>query len=596
MNTISGLPGHMRRAIAAACAVLAALVFISPVAPAAATTGNPSVATSSAPSLTYDGVPVVGRYFSVTTQVDRTKIYEVFRTEWVVDGQFTGNSGPYFIPQDSHFGKRLSARLILKEQGADQVTYTFGESEPVQGSINTSVWHPSAEAILGKSISIEVAPVTTKPALPTAPVPVFVWSRNGVPIPGADASSYTPVEEDMGAEITSTVTISAPEYRTVKVPHPYGTAFRGYLVSSPAITWAGGDATSAPVGTVLSATTPPPAGGTPPGLTYQYQWFDSYRGFLHGETGQTFTTTERNIGNRITVQIVPSAPEYKSTYHRSSDSAAPLIKGVFAGLTAPTIQGVIVDGKIVTAVPATTAPAADLIEYQWYRGTERLTSWDTSPTYLLARDDAGKKITVHARYSKKNYYTATAVSAPVTPPAYFNYMFPPVIHGTAAVGYTVKAETWTDVVTPKPSKTTYQWLRDGKPITGATGLSYRLTATDLWRQITFREIHSRTGYHNLVQTSAAIKPAALFTRLANPVVTGRTAVGYTLKATVATPYPTPTTTTWQWLRNGKPISGATSSSYKLTRYDRDSFIRVKVVFRKTGYLGTARYSDQRWLP
>ena len=49
----------------------------------------------------------------------------------------------------------------------------------------------------------------------------------------------------------------------------------------------------------------------------------------------------------------------------------------------------------------------------------------------------------------------------------------------------------------------YQWLRNGVAISGATGSTYKLTATDKGKRITVRVTGTKTGYTTLVKTSAA---------------------------------------------------------------------------------------------
>ncbi|MHA7283911.1 hypothetical protein [Arthrobacter sp. TMS2-4] len=555
-----------------------------------------------APTLTFLSDPVVHEYLRFDPNIDWSRFYEKISYEWLLDGQVVPGmygSNSYQV-QASDFGHRISARLTLKEYDAEPVVYMTEESAPVQGSIRGHL-QPNGAPLLGTTLSTFVT-ANGFPAFASEPEYAYTWFRNGALIPGATAETYTVAEPDMGAELTRTMVVSAPGYRSWTESTSFGVGFRGELTlaAAPVITWTGPSTYWAHPGTVLRASTPPVVGTAPAGLGYTYQWFErsSWTQAIPGATGATYIPTAANIGNQIGVQVTPTAPNYRGTTKATGFYDKPYIQGSFAGVTAPSIKGTAMPGQVLTAVPGTApTPTPELVQYEWYRGATRLTSWDTNPTYTLTKADGGHKITVRARYIRTKYDAATtALSAPVTPPGYFSMPQGPMIRGTAAVGYTLTAETWTDVISPKPSQSTYQWLRDGKPITGATGLSYRLTAADQWRQITFRQTHTRVGYHNGVWTSPAVKPVALFTRLANPVVIGTTKVGYTLKATVATPSPTPTSTSWQWMRNDKPIAGATASSYKLTRYDRNAYIKVKVTFRKVGYLNTARHSASRWLP
>ncbi len=602
MKIPSGFPSRLRRAIAAMTAALVIFTSSFAAVPAVATTTDPP-ASEPAPdiSLTFLNDPVVGEYLKVKSDIDWSKRWEKISYQWLLDGQpdpdMWGSDSYSVRPGD--LGHRISVRLTLKAYGEEPVTYASGETATVQGAIRGLVDY-APDAVLGVTISAG-ASVSSYPALDSEPERAYTWWRDGVQIPGADSGSYVVTEEDMGAELTSTVVVSAPGYRSWSGTTEHGVGIRGYLElnSPPVITWAGNSTYYATTGTVLRASAPPVVGPAPAGLTYAYQWFerDSWQWPIAGATGATYTAGAENIGKRIGVRVTPVAPNYKGRTRETGFDHGPFVNGTFTGLTAPAIKGTPMPGQILTAVPGPApVPTAESVTYEWYRGSTRLTSWDADPTYRLTPDDGGHKITVRARYERNNYQTGvTALAAPVTPPGYFSLPHAPNIRGTAAVGHTVHAETWVDMISPRPTRSTYQWMRDGKPIAGATGLSYRLTAADQWRQITFRETHSRAGYHTGVWTSSAVKPMALFTRLASPVVTGTTAVGSVLKATVSTPYPTPTTS-WQWLRNGKPIPGATSTSYKLTRYDRNAFIKVKVVFRKPGYLPTARYSAQRWLP
>jgi hypothetical protein len=78
----------------------------------------------------------------------------------------------------------------------------------------------------------------------------------------------------------------------------------------------------------------------------------------------------------------------------------------------------------------------------------------------------------------------------------------PAISGIAQVGETLTATagSWT----PAPTTTTYQWLRDGKAIDGATAVTYQAVAADAGKALTVRESVTRDGYADASALSAAV--------------------------------------------------------------------------------------------
>ncbi|MDQ1082716.1 MULTISPECIES: S8 family serine peptidase [Microbacterium] len=74
-----------------------------------------------------------------------------------------------------------------------------------------------------------------------------------------------------------------------------------------------------------------------------------------------------------------------------------------------------------------------------------------------------------------------------------------------------------------------------------------------------------------------------------PTVSGTAALNRTLQATPGTWNPAEVTTTYQWLRDGEPIEGATSQTYRVQRADlgRVLSVRVTATSTATGLTGTA---------
>ncbi|MEU6135580.1 M4 family metallopeptidase [Nocardioides sp. NPDC047086] len=168
----------------------------------------------------------------------------------------------------------------------------------------------------------------------------------------------------------------------------------------------------------------------------------------------------------------------------------------------------------------------------------------------------------------------------------------PKVGGTQRVGYTLTASkgSWS----PTATSWRYQWLRNGAAISGATGATYKLTGADHARKIQVRVTAYSSSWPAAnpgVRTSAATGAiSAGYLSSATPKITGTKAVGRLLTATRGTWSPSGITFSYQWLRNGKVIKGATGKTYRLKTVDRGDRIRVRVTGRKTGYYTKVRTS------
>lgn len=79
----------------------------------------------------------------------------------------------------------------------------------------------------------------------------------------------------------------------------------------------------------------------------------------------------------------------------------------------------------------------------------------------------------------------------------------------------------------------YRWLRDGKPISGASELSYRLAAADIGHKVSLRISGYKAGFPKLAQETATvgpIEPGRLV--MATPLIRGSATVGRTLTGSV----------------------------------------------------------------
>ncbi|POH59775.1 CAP domain-containing protein [Arthrobacter glacialis] len=240
----------------------------------------------------------------------------------------------------------------------------------------------------------------------------------------------------------------------------------------------------------------------------------------------------------------------------------------------PGISGTAGLGTQLVAVPGVWTPEA-VLTYQWLRSGVAV-SGATDSSLLLGYADLGQAISVTVTGNKAGYASVSRTSAAVVAAALVAPV--PSISGTASVGSTVVAVAgaWTAGVA-----LTYQWWRSGVPVPGATGPSLLLGSTDVGKNVSVTVTGSKTGFSTASRNSASVVPGAGLTPV--PSISGTAAVGSTLVA-VAGVWPGGATLTYQWLRSGTAVPGATGSSLLVGSADLGNTMSVRV----TGYqAGTA---------
>jgi hypothetical protein len=141
-----------------------------------------------------------------------------------------------------------------------------------------------------------------------------------------------------------------------------------------------------------------------------------------------------------------------------------------------------------------------------------------------------------------------------------------------------------------PSKTTYQWMADDKPIPGASSSTYAPDTHYVGALLSVRITAEVRG----------LKPASFVVAARNKVTAGdgvqaafklptTAAAGQVLTGPAA---PATWKATYAWLRNGVPIAGATGASYKIQDVDGGTSIRVKVTLSKYGYTSSTATSER----
>ncbi|MBE7323288.1 Ig-like domain repeat protein [Nocardioides sp. Y6] len=199
---------------------------------------------------------------------------------------------------------------------------------------------------------------------------------------------------------------------------------------------------------------------------------------------------------------------------------------------------------------------------------------------VTARNSDGRALAAPSTRSFVVDTTLVATSAPV------------IAHDTARpqVGsvLSVAPLTWN-----RPGvRESYVWLRNGSAIRGATSSTYTATEADFDKQVSVRVKGSLPSHADTEVTSAPvlIGPGAAVVASAPPQISGTAQVGQRLTSTAGS-WPDRTKVTYEWLRNGSPITGATASSYTLQAADATTRVSVRVTGTLAGRApGTATSS------
>ncbi|WP_243060710.1 hypothetical protein [Nocardioides sp. SR21] len=164
----------------------------------------------------------------------------------------------------------------------------------------------------------------------------------------------------------------------------------------------------------------------------------------------------------------------------------------------------------------------------------------------------------------------------------------PSVSGAAKVGTTLRATVPTY---PASASTTYQWLRDGKPIAGATKATYTPGAADRGHRLGVRARSSAADYQATTETSTRTAEVALgsLTKTPTPKLSGRADVGRTLTAKPGA-WDAGVTLKYRWFADDRAIKGATGKTLQLTRALKGARITLQVTGSKPGYAAETRTS------
>lgn len=333
------------------------------------------------------------------------------------------------------------------------------------------------------------------------------------------------------------------------------------------------------------------SGWTETDFIQTYKWFaDGVE--IPGATGRHLTLESSHVGKTIHAEITASEPGWISVTLRTGPTSKVLPEQII-NHEPPFVIGNLWVGALLEFEVDSWSPSGLTYTYQWFADGVAIPG-ATNRALKLTSAQLGKRISVAVTASKEGAESLTVTSkltreAVGAQPVVENTV-DPAISGTARVGskLTAKVGAWAqDNLTY-----TYKWYADGKAISGATSKTFTLTSAQLGKSIKAKVTAHKPDWASGSATtkSTAKVVAGTIKDTSKATISGTTRVGSTLTAKVGTWSTTGLKYSYKWYANGTTITGATSSTLKLSSSHRGKAITVKVTASKAGYTSASSTS------
>ncbi len=398
----------------------------------------------------------------------------------------------------------------------------------------------------------------------------YQWTRDGEAIEGATSFDYTLTQSDVGAVIGATVSYTdnhgTPEMVTATDTGPVSN-----INDAPAggVSLGGVAAEDG----VLTADTS--ALSDLDGLgELSYQWLRDGEA-IEGATDASLALTQEDVGDRFEA-VVSYTDGFGASEAVTSGSSDTVLNVNDVPTGAVTLSGEATQGSTLSVDFSTVADAdgydADTATITWQRDGVTVAGQNSS-IYMLGQADVGAAITAQIQYTD-GFGTVETLTSDATDEVE-NVNDAPTgalaLDGSVIEGGVISAVSTALADADGLGDLSYQWLRDGDAVEGATAADYTLTQADVGAVMSVTA--SYTDGFGMVETLTS--PASEAIENVNDAPTGDLALFGTVTEGEVISVSAGSladedglgTLSYQWLRNGEVIAGATSEDYRLTQAD-----------------------------
>jgi TusA-related sulfurtransferase len=550
-------------------------------------------------SVAISGTPTQGQSLSATNSLADADGLGVVSYKWLAGGaEIAGATSSTLTLTQAQVGKVITVKASYTDAG--------NTPESVMSNATTEIVNvndaPTGNVVIsGKPEQGQV--LTASNTLGDADglgTVSYKWLADGVEILGATTSAYTLTQAQVGKVIY------------VKANYIDGGNTPESIASTQTV--AVTNVNDSPTGSVAISGTPTQgqtltATNTLADLdglgVVSYKWL-SGGAEIAGATTSSLTLTQAQVGKVVTVKA--SYTDAGNTLESVISNATSVIANVNDAPTGTvTIAGVSKQGQILTA--SNTLGDIDglgTVSYKWYADDVEIPS-ATDSTLALTKAQTSKKITVKASYTDGGSTMESVTSNPTNLVEISNNLptGDVIVEGTIAQGETLKAFNNLKDVDGMPKEVSYQWLAEGKPIFGAVDSTFVIGQGQVGKIIAVRADYTdnlgnkesvvATKYTAKVEygpNGIPLSPVVEEGTSSPPIagntndrptgvvtIVGRAIEGVTLSInnTIADADGLGEMN-YLWLRDGAAISGATTSTYKLTQADVNKAMSVKASY------------------
>ena len=321
------------------------------------------------------------------------------------------------------------------------------------------------------------------------------------------------------------------------------------------------------------------------GVRHRYEW--RVDGTIVGDATKYYRPVTADVGKRVSVSVEGTRKCYVTPAVKTSAARK------ITAANVPVVSGDHNVGSSLTVDVGTWPREGSVLSYDWLANGQPVEGERAdahSATLLLAPSELGARVTVRVTATAPGYSAQkTSLSSVAAAPALLVTRPTPVVSGVPLPGETLTATpgTWA----PGPVALTYAWRVNSVTVLAQTGPTFVVPPTAAGKSVAVTVTGSRTGYAPSAITSSPVAvDARVFSATPAPVISGYTKVGNTLKVTVPA-WTASATYTYQWLRNGKKINGATAATYKLASANKKKSVTVRVVGKHAGFVPVTVVSD-----